>query len=82
MYTGALDLTKVAAGGAPTAVQECGQILYPLGREVDGEPARRRLHCVSIPAWRMAVICSSDSDAVVSVGSRRPPPEQRWQVIM
>lgn len=65
------------------SVHEIATALFPLFRELAetavGAPLRRRLHAVALPDWRMAVTCSSDSDAVCCLGSRRPGAAQRWQ---
>jgi hypothetical protein len=61
------------------AIQQCGSSCFPLGREEDGEPPPRSFHCVHVPEWRMAVVCSTDSDEVCSYGSRKPGEAQRWQ---
>ena len=65
------------------AMQECGDACFGLGREdPDGgdEPPPRAFYAVGLPDWRMAVVCTSDSDQVVSFGSRKGGEQQRWQV--
>ena len=83
----AIELNANLGGdGAPPiviSVHEIATALFPLFREpskaADGAPLRRRLHAVVLPEWRMAIACSSDSDAVCCIGSRRPGVAQRWQ---
>eukprot|EP00967_Tisochrysis_lutea_P039945 scaffold47909_cov30-Tisochrysis_lutea.AAC.1 len=78
-----LDVKAAGDGaGEEVALHECAAGLFAGVREpgeADGELARRRLHCASLPAWRLAVVCSSDSDAVSCIGSRKGGETQRWQ---
>jgi hypothetical protein len=77
-----LDLDAPAGQGVEGALHSCAAGLFAGGREpsaADGALARRRLHCASLAEWRMAVVCSSDSDAVSVIGSRKPGEGQRWQ---
>jgi len=75
-----IDVSVPAGAAQP---QQCAVSLFPLGREPGtadvGGSATRRLHVASLPAWRLAVVCSSDSDGVCCVGSRKGGEAQRWQ---
>lgn len=77
-----LDLHDGTGTGGAGALHRCAAGLFPGGREpgpADGELARRRLYCAVLPEWRLAVVCSSDSDAVSCIGSRKAGEGQRWQ---
>ncbi|KAL1500057.1 hypothetical protein AB1Y20_012734 [Prymnesium parvum] len=65
--------------GSGASLQECGQACIPLGREEDGRPPPRAFHALTLPDWRMAIVCSSDSDEILCLGSRKPGDSQRWQ---
>ena len=70
-----------AIAGASTAPHECASTLFPLPRaasESDEGRLIRRIHVAPIPEWRMATVCSTDSDGVLSIGSRKPK-DQEWQ---
>ena len=62
------------------ALQECGSCCIPGMRDYETEPTpRRRFFCRVLPEWRMAVVCSSDSDEVCVLGSRKAGANQQWQ---
>ena len=68
--------------GNDNTLQMCGDAFFSLGREdPDGgdDPPPRRFYAVNIPEWRMAIACTSDSDQVISFGSRKGGTAQRWQ---
>ena len=59
-----------------------GDACFALGRDdPDGgdDPPPRGFYAVAVPEWRMAVVCTSDSDQVVPCGSRKAGEAQRWQ---
>ena len=62
-------------------LHECGACCIP-GMRTDpaGQTPRRRFFCRVLPDWRMAVVCSSDSDEVCCIGSRnaKSPRWQKW----
>ena len=62
-------------------MHECGACCIPGMRSYPaGQTPRRRFFCRVLPDWRMAVVCSSDSDEVCCIGSRnaKSPRWQKW----
>ena len=61
-------------------LHECGSCCIP-GRdyETTEHVPRTRFFCHVLPEWRMAVVCSSDSDEVCCLGSRKAGANQLWQ---
>ena len=77
------DESAVAAVHLQSAeVQDCGTMCFVCSPREDphggDSPPRRRIHVATLPEWRMAVVCTSDSDEVSYIGSRNREP-QRWQ---
>ena len=65
------------------ALHECGACCIPgMRADPSGRTPRRRFFCRVLPEWRMAVVCSSDSDEVCCIGSRnaKTPRWQRWNL--
>ena len=64
-------------------LHECGACCIPgMRTDAAGQTPRRRFFCQVLPDWRMAVICSSDSDEVCCIGSRnaKSPRWQKWDL--
>ena len=61
-------------------LHECGSCCIP-GRDYETmeHVPRTRFFCYVLPEWRMAVVCSSDSDEVCCLGSRKADANQQWQ---
>ena len=61
-------------------LHECGSCCIP-GRdyETTEHAPRTRFFCQVLPEWRMAVVCSSESDEVCCLGSRKAGANQLWQ---
>ena len=72
-FFSALDLE----GGT---LHKCGSCCIP-GRDYETavHVPRTRFFCHVLPEWRMAVVCSSDSDEVCCLGSRKAGANQLWQ---
>ena len=83
-FFAALDVQKAAAAargeGDEPELHEAGFACIPMGREAeDGGLQPRAYHVVTLADWRMGVVCTSDSEEVLCLGSRKPGEGQRWQ---